>query len=279
VATAVAAALVIHRRIPWIPPAYLGALIGLPVVAWCVWRRRALARWWRWCGSSVAVIGFVALLPVPWMTVHGDDPPGTAWQLDGKLVLDGRRVDPPGTWYWLTAGRPPIVVEVVESWLGGGPPVRDLRGGPAAKRPTVVEPAAASVGLRLAGRPVPDTDVDAAIGAPWLGALPVSWYRNLSLGASHGLMVALVSYVDGSGVDLAAGRSIAGTGGISADGTVRPITGLVAKATAARRIGADVLLYPATQRAELSTFDAGPMRLIPVYTLTEAVAALAVPHV
>src|SRR5262245_41537928 len=115
---AVGAALKIHQRIPWIPPVYLITLIALPVVAWSVWRRRGLARRWRWSGSVLAVAAFIALFPVPWMKLDTDDPPGTAWRLDGRLVIEGRSVDPPGTWYWLTAGRPPMVAELAWSWLG-----------------------------------------------------------------------------------------------------------------------------------------------------------------
>jgi hypothetical protein len=275
VAAALAAALALHRRIPWIPHAYLGALIVLPVAAWWVWRRRRLAKRWRWSGAAVALLGFMALWPVPWMTVQAADPPGTAWRLDGHLAIDGRIVDPPGRWYWLTAGRPPIVAEVVRSWLGLGPDIEDLRDGGASRRPAVVEPAAAAVGVRLAGGSPAAGAVDAAIGGPFARTLPVAWYRNLSLGTSHGLMVALVSYADESGDDLAAGRSIAGTGGINGDGTVRSIGDLPAKALAARQVGADVLLFPASQRGQLTGFDPGAMRLVPVTTLGEAVTELA----
>ena len=275
VAIAVVGALAVHRRIPWIAPTYLAALICLPCAAWWIWRSRDASRRRRWTGSCVVVAGFVALWPVPWMTVQAAHPPGTAWRLDGLLVIDGRIVDPPGSWYWLTAGRPPVVAEVVGSWLGIGPGIDDLRDGRVARRPAAVEPAAATVGLHLAGRSPMTGTVDAAIGGPFAGTVPVAWYRNLSLGTSHGLMVALVSYADLSGDDLAAGRSIAGTGGINGDGTVRPIGYLRAKAGAARRVGADVLLFPAAQQSELADFDAGSMQLIPVTTLAEAVAALA----
>jgi hypothetical protein len=277
VASAVAVAAAVHRRIPWIPRAYLGALITLPAAAWWLWRRRHLARRWRWSGSCLALVAFLALWPVPWMKVQADHPPGTAWRLDGRLVLDGHIVDPPGTWYWLTAGRPPIVAEVVRSWLGVGPTIRDLHDGRVARRPAIVEPAAASVGLRLAGRVAEADAVTAAIGGPFAGTLPVTWYRNLSLGTSHGLMVALVSYVDSSGDDLAEGRAVAGTGGINSDGSVRPIGDLPAKAEAARRVGADVLLFPAVQGGELAGFDRGAMRLVPVSSLADAVAALTAP--
>jgi hypothetical protein len=49
---------------------------------------------------------------------------------------------------------------------------------------------------------------------------------------------------------------------------------IAAKAKAAKRAGADVLLYPAPQARELVGFDAGDMRLIPVATFTDAVEAL-----
>jgi PDZ domain-containing protein len=87
-------------------------------------------------------------------------------------------------------------------------------------------------------------------------------------------MVALVSYAHASGEDLARGRAVAGTGRIRGDGVVGRIGGLWAKATAARDVGADVLLFPALQAEDLDGFDPGPMRLVPVVSLTEAVAAL-----
>ena len=107
---------------------------------------------------------------------------------------------------------------------------------------------------------MPRNGLDATIGGPLARTLPGSWLRNLSLGASHGLMVALVSYVHGSGDDLAGGRSVAGTGTIRGDGSVGRIKGLTAKATAARDIGADVLLFPAAQAKELASFDAAAMQ-------------------
>ena len=121
-------------------------------------------------------------------------------------------------------------------------------------------------------RPVEDLDV--AVGGRLALSAPGRWFRNLAVGRSHGLMVALVTYADASGRDLAGGLTIAGTGGIRSDGSVSRIGGLRAKAEAAREVGADVLLFPAEQAAVLADFDPGTMRLLPVSTLDEAIAAL-----
>jgi hypothetical protein len=342
--------LAVHRRFPWIPWPYLGALVGLPVVAWRFASRRSSRPALRWSVPALALVAFVALLPVPWMKAELDNPPGTAWQLDGRLEIDGTTVDPPGTWYWLTAGRPPLVAEVVQSWLTHSPsPPLNLRDGRRALRPAVSEPAAAAVGLRAAGWPVelgvvievsdpieaslpartviavlnglnltsrevwdhavvgldddlntfttrggetfefsgrvipfrrvdvidaPRGSLDVSVGGRLARTLPGAWFRNLAVGSSHGLMVALVSYVYASGDDLAAGRKIAGTGRIRGDGVVGSIGDLRSKAVAARDVGADVLLFPAHQAESLDGFDPGEMQLLPVATLADAIAAL-----
>ena len=339
----------IHRHLPWVPLAYLLALIVLPVAGWRFARWRDAPRPLRWSVPTLAVLSVVALCPVPWLKADLENPPGSAWQLDGRLEINGVRVDPPGTWYWLTVGRPPIVAEVIKGWLfdDSGEPM-SMHHGPLTQRPAFSEPAAAAVGLRRAGWPVETTTVvevsdpvtatlpeqavlaalnglalttrdewetaihglgavntitttsgdsfafdgptipfgrvdvievprdglRAVVGGRLARTLPGSWYRDLALGASHGLMVALVSYVHGSGDDLAAGRAIAGTGKIRSDGSLVTISGLVAKATAARNVGADVMLFPAGQAEQLADFDAGSMQLIPVASLDEAIAAL-----
>lgn len=347
---AIVAAVVVHRRFPWIPVAYLVAVVALPVLTRRVWQWRTIHVVPRATATALCVLAFVAVWPVPWMNAELDEPPGSAWPLDGQLVIDGTTVDPPGTWYWLTVGRPPLVAEVVASWFGNDDTTAptSMRDGRRSQRPTYTEPAAAAVGLRhagwsiesgvlievsqptIAGLPeravlsmvnearvttrrdwmdavqslhdrntartsagarfefvgpslpfgridvieVPADDFDAAVGGRWARSVPGSWYRELSVGSSHGMMVALVSYVHGSGQDLAQGRSIAGTGRILGDGRVGSIGGLVAKATAARHVGADVLIFPAQQASDLAGFDAGGMELLPVTTLGEAIAGL-----
>lgn len=117
-------------------------------------------------------------------------------------------------------------------------------------------------------------DVAAAVGGQ---GPPYSWIRSMSMGSSHGLMVGLTTYASLADENLAAGRHIAGTGRLFGDGTVGSIGGLQAKAGAARRSGADLLLFPASQEHLLATFDPGAMRLVPVATIDEAIAALRQP--
>lgn len=114
-------------------------------------------------------------------------------------------------------------------------------------------------------------DVAATVGGQ---GPPYSWIRSMSMGSSHGLMVGLTTYASLADEDLAAGRHIAGTGRLLGDGTVGSIGGLQAKAGAARRSGADILLFPASQEHQLATFAPGSMRLVPVTTIDEAIAAL-----
>ena len=346
---ALVAARAVRAQAPWVPLWYLGALLAVGVAAWRLVRWRRGRPVVRWPALGLAVLSLLALLPVPWLTADIAHPPGTAWRLDGGLTIEGRRIDPPGAWYWLTVGRPPLVAEVVAGWVTGDDQPRNLAVGSRASRPVFNEPAAAAIGLRRAGvdlalevvvevreplldglpasaalvslngiritnlegwryalgtlgahnntfvaagggaltfdgprlpyafvdvleRPVDELDV--AVGGRWGLSAPGRWFRNLAVGRSHGLMVALVTYADASGRDLAARRTIAGTGGIRSDGSVSRIGGLRAKAAAAREVGADVMLFPAEQAAALTNFDPGTMRLLPVATLDEAIAAL-----
>lgn len=349
IAAATGGAAIVHHRFPWVPVPYVLALVLSPFALWRFARWSSGSPRVRWSGTAASLAILVALLPLPWMQAALDDPPGNAWRLDGRLTINGVQVDPPGDWYWLTVGRPPIVAEVVAGWLiPGGHEPTTMTGGRHAARPSVSEPAAAAVGLAAAGwaidfgvlvevsepmadwlpaqavlttlngvdvtsrtvfeqlivalndrntfttalgasfdfegaalpygrvdvidRPVGGLDV--AVGGP-LAKTPIgAWYRDLALGSSHGLMVALMSYTYASGEDLAAGRTVAGTGRIRGDGAVGRIGGLRAKAEAAREVGADVLVFPALQADDLRGFAPGEMELIPVDSLEEAVTAL-----
>jgi hypothetical protein len=310
-------------------------------------RLRRRRRWPRRVARALVVLLLAVLLPVPWLHHVGDDPVGFAWRLSGRLHVDGQTVDPPGRWTWLTVGRPPLLGEVAWGHLQGEPPGRDLRTGPADRRPRLSDPSAAAVGLNAAGAELPLTLLVEVSGATHpglpdpavlthLNGIPLRdrdsyrravdrprqvtwfrtedgarhrvegtdlpylrirvsdvapagldariggdhaalrWLRDLSVGSSHGVIVALTVYADASGDDLARGRHIAGTGRIGGDGSVGPIGGLAAKAAAARRAGADVLIFPGSQAGELADFDPGAMQLVGVGTLAEAIAALRV---
>lgn len=153
-------AALVRRQAPWVSWLYLLALIGLAAAVWHLARPgerspvNRVPRRGRLAGVGAGALLIVALTPVPWMTAALDDPPGTAWRLDGRLQVAGERYDPPGDWYWLTVGRPPLVAEVVRGWLPGAPAAVSLRTSSASNSPRLNEPAAVAVGLRAAGLPV-----------------------------------------------------------------------------------------------------------------------------
>ncbi len=234
-------------------------------------RRRSTRR----VAITSAVVAVVALLPVPWRLQLGEDPLALAWDLDGRLEVDGELLDPPGTWSWLTVGRPPLVGEVVVDVLDGGEMSSwDIRDGDPSSLPAMVEPVAAAVGLREAGIDVTPGEVDAVLFGNLPDVAPIDWARrHLALGPSHGLMVGLTTWAAARQVALE-GVHVAGTGGLQPDGSVTPVGGLEAKARAARDDGADVLFFPRSQASELDGFAAGTMRLVGVDDVSEAVATL-----
>jgi Lon-like protease len=97
-------------------------------------------------------------------------------------------------------------------------------------------------------------------------------------GPSAGLMFALgiVDKLagDGAGHDLTGGRTIAGTGTITAGGKVGAVGGVPLKTQAAHRDGASVFLVPRKECTDARTELPKGMRLIPVTTLDGAVDAL-----
>jgi hypothetical protein len=99
--------------------------------------------------------------------------------------------------------------------------------------------------------------------------------RDLPVGASHTLMVALAGYQHATGRPLVPGRTLSGTGALDPlTGTVGRIGGLEFKAKAAWQDGVDVLLYPAAQVGDLDHVHTPGMRRIPVATLREAIEVL-----
>jgi PDZ domain-containing protein len=94
-------------------------------------------------------------------------------------------------------------------------------------------------------------------------------------GPSAGLMWAVGLYELLTPVDLTTGRTIAGTGTIDIAGDVGPIGGIRDKVVAAERAGADLFLAPIDNVREVRGVDTGTMRIVPVATFDEAIAALA----
>lgn len=93
-------------------------------------------------------------------------------------------------------------------------------------------------------------------------------------GPSAGLMFALAVYDLLSEEDLAAGRSIAGTGTLDAEGNVGPIGGIEEKVAAAELADVDIMLAPAALGDAAKGAVTGDLVVIPVATLDEAIAAL-----
>ncbi|MBI2708573.1 MAG: PDZ domain-containing protein, partial [Actinobacteria bacterium] len=73
---------------------------------------------------------------------------------------------------------------------------------------------------------------------------------------------------------LTAGRKVAVTGEMSPDGRVLEVGGVAQKAVAARKAGAEMMLVP-TNEAPEARRHAGPIEIVPVATLRDALRALA----
>jgi PDZ domain-containing protein len=92
-------------------------------------------------------------------------------------------------------------------------------------------------------------------------------------GGSGGLMFALAVYDKITPGDLLGGRTVAGTGTISADGTVGAIGGIQEKIAGAQAAGAKVFFVPA-QNCDDTKGASTTMTLVKVSTLSDAINAL-----
>lgn len=122
------------------------------------------------------------------------------------------------------------------------------------------------------GRPM----IGAAVATYKLDAqvpFPVEIETETVGGSSAGLMFALGILDAATEGVLTRGHYVAGTGTISADGSVGPIGGAAQKVVAAEREGAELFLVP-EENYEEAVKTARRIRLVPVGTLAEAVRAL-----
>jgi PDZ domain-containing protein len=93
-------------------------------------------------------------------------------------------------------------------------------------------------------------------------------------GPSAGVMFALGIIDKLTKMNLTAGRFIAGTGEIEANGKVDPIGGIQQKMIGARNAGATIFLTPAANCADAKSAVPAGMRLVKVSTLNQAVTYL-----
>ncbi len=93
------------------------------------------------------------------------------------------------------------------------------------------------------------------------------------VGPSAGLIFALAIYDKITPTDWVAGRVVAGTGEISADGTVTAIGGIQEKIAGAQSSGASVFLVPAANCPDIAGVRTS-MNLIKVSSLKDAISAL-----
>ena len=103
-------------------------------------------------------------------------------------------------------------------------------------------------------------------------AVPVRFAIEDVSGSSGGLMFALDIYAALDPAHVRGGRAIAGTGTLSFDGTVGAIEGTYQKLLAAKRAGATVFICPRENYDDVR--DVRDMRIVPVHTFAQAVAAL-----
>jgi PDZ domain-containing protein len=93
-------------------------------------------------------------------------------------------------------------------------------------------------------------------------------------GPSAGLMLALTVYDLVDPVDLAGGRTIAGTGTIDISGRVGPVGGVAQKVAAAKEAGATMFLAPAAEARQARKAAGTRLKVTSVQTMDDAVAAL-----
>ena len=93
-------------------------------------------------------------------------------------------------------------------------------------------------------------------------------------GPSAGLAFAL-EVMKKLGHDVTRGHRVAATGEMELNGTVAPIGGVEQKTYGVREAKADVFLVPAGSNATVARRYAGPLRIIPVHTFSQALRALA----
>ena len=128
----------------------------------------------------------------------------------------------------------------------------------------------------MESRSLAEQAVEGFLGLEGDGELILRFQSTGFLGSSGGLALALeITNSLMPGLDLTGGQPVAVTGSVSAQGTVGWVGGVPQKLNAARRAGAKVFILPLANLPDVGDYSEGPMRLIAVSSLAEAVRALA----
>jgi len=200
--------------------------------------------------AALGELGYDVTTDVEVLAVTPDEP------ADGRLAVEDQLVSVGGT----QVASPQDVVDAVEA-AGPGAPVDFVVRRQGERRTVEITP----------------RDVD---GDPRVGIVPGVGYEfpfevDIDLaegigGPSAGLIFSLGildTLTEGS---LTGGRSVAGTGTITADGAVGPIGGIQQKIVAAEDAGSELFLVPPDNCADALGADADDIRLVRADTLADA---------
>ena len=213
--------------------------------------------------QQTATAAALCVLGIGFTTVDTVAVVGKGFPADGVLrrgdvitAVDGKRVTCKANAASLIRHRPPgaPVTLTVARTVGGHRVIRQFH----------LKTAAA------AGRPVVGVKVSESYVFPFSVKIRVGDIG----GPSAGLMFALGIVDMLTPGNLTGGRFVAGTGEISANGTVSPIGGIQQKMVGARQAGATVFLSPAANCRDTAGAVPPGMRVVKVSTLGGAVSAL-----
>lgn len=247
-------------------------------LGWRHRRRRRLTRQrWLACVSAALLLlaGAQLWLHAKYVTLA----PGWARPASTLVQVRGARGGE-NLLYVVVAARRANLIDYVRSWFDAAIEVRpkedQLAGEQGwteyARRMQEMMDESQAVAAAVALRSL-DYRVDLDAFAHGGGPVPLDFRERGIVGASAGLMMALELFVQLTGEEWVARRLIAGTGVLRADGTVHPVDGVRQKIATSLAAGAEVFLIPRENLDEARGM-ASDIRLVPVETFEEAVAAL-----
>lgn len=187
--------------------------------------------------------------------------PGSGFRSDGQLLLVTVGAQPTNVWLYLYSYANPLAeLRTREAMLGPGRTYEQYNEENIALMADSQQ-AARQAAAAFVGEHAQATAAEAAIEVSSI------------TGPSAGLVFTLELIQQLLGEDLTRGHVVAATGTVTPTGEVGPVGGVRHKVLAAERAGADVFLVPEAN-AGTAVAAARRLRVIPVRTVSEAVAAL-----